>query len=118
MTHANYNINVSIDAQKVADLLTTALEGGSNYWIKILDMKGDTLHDTIKVANGESKWLLLEVDETDRWNGINVSSMTRGLSLLAEHAPERFARVAQDEADAEDADVFLQYALLGEVIYG
>jgi len=121
MKNSNYNIPVSITPQKIANLLDLALEQGSTYWIGTLDTQGDSEFDTLKVVNGESKWLILEAEEASRvssWHGLNTASITRGLTLLAEHAPVRFALVLEDDADAEDADVWLQYALLGEVIYG
>jgi hypothetical protein len=49
---------------------------------------------------------------------LNLQSIEKGLELLAEKFPNRFVAICDEAYDAEDADVFLQLAILNEVVFG
>lgn len=46
------------------------------------------------------------------------SVILSGLKRLAEKRPDRMQRVLEEQDDAEDADVFFQYCVFGDTIYG
>lgn len=50
--------------------------------------------------------------------GIARHDFTRGLSLMAEKSPKHFADLISENDDALTHDVFMQYVILGEVVYG
>lgn len=52
-----------------------------------------------------------------KWVG--PEEVQRGLTLMAERAPDDLADlVSESSADANTYDVFMQYVVLGEVVYG
>lgn len=130
-----------ISRQRQLDLLTTALEGGSNYWYLLSDLsmvpkKGYTPVTKETLADLDLKDCLVyriweavqngaEVPVSDYGaEGTEViGKLTKkGLSgagaLMMKQYPEHFKDVKNENEDATTADVFLQLAVLGEVIYG
>lgn len=119
----------------VRDLLCCALEGGSNYWYVIekvfcthrdmAELVGGKIKDPDvydAIVDGQGVLIgLVEEDETvhgeKQWV-LNREAITRGLQSLANNRPELFAKIAIEDYDANDADVFLQYALFGELVFG
>ena len=111
----------------IRDLLCCALEGGSNYWYVIekvyrshLDTKDPDVYDAIVDGQGVLIGLVEEDDEYDgtkQWV-LKREAISRGLQSLASNRPELFAKIVLEDYDADDADVFLQFALFGELVFG
>lgn len=61
-----------------------------------------------------------EADEDDNepLGYLTKESMIKGSYLMLQESPEHFANIISENDDAETADVFLQYAVLGEIVYG
>lgn len=49
---------------------------------------------------------------------LDRAAIARGLQLMAEKSPEHWGDFLDEREDATTGDVFLQYALLGELVYG
>lgn len=49
---------------------------------------------------------------------IKRADLSRGLALMAEKSPDHFADLLNENDDADTHDVFMQYVILGEVVYG
>ena len=49
---------------------------------------------------------------------LDMEAIERGLKLVAEKEPRRLAEIMSEDYDAETADVFIQYCVLGEIVYG
>lgn len=49
---------------------------------------------------------------------LDDAAITRGLALLAKKAPKAFGHILSEAADANDGDLLIQCALLGEIRYG
>jgi len=117
----NYEIefkhSFTFSNENIADLLTTALEGGSNYWIGTLFTHGDTLLDTIKVARGDSTWEV-QTDDDDEKVKLTAQAMRDGLQALAEKSYVSFKNIQDMDYDAIDADNWLQLTLFQEIVYG
>ena len=132
----NIKITHKISLDRVADLLCNALEGGSNYWYMIEKCKAPTFtwwgaHNDAKVKyshlypfqKGGSLTISDEVAHDNlkadkRVKRLTLSSLRRGLKLMAISHADHFADFMAEEDDGNTADVFLQLALFGEVIYG
>lgn len=107
----------------LVSLLVGAREGGSNYWCRFDECP---YKEVLKVGEEFGEWrlnlpasvseLVDEMDEILRV--IDRAALQRGLDLLATKAPRVLASILRDDTDAEDADVFLQLCLLGEIVYG
>jgi len=110
------------------DLLVTALEGGSNYWYSIRDLESigiimEALPPSVKLYKAVmQEGLELEVyDIEDEDEKLGVISKERILSALGEmkdKAPEDYQNIIDDVWDAESADVWFQFVVMGEVVYG
>lgn len=120
-----------IGKQETEDLIITALEGGSNYWYTFIDLEMVT---NDKNAEGVFNWIMenrnakipvfdCEASQEDIENrsaylgDLSYANIMRGKKLLI--ADRRHFKDLKDENwDANTADVFFQYVVLGELIYG
>lgn len=122
-------ISHPISLKDVESLLCSALEGGSNYWAKIVEEKAplnfkntnpsDVKFTHLSYPMNEGGSITIKDDEGKK-HKLTLAHLRRGLNRLANNKEYAsvFANIVNDNADAADADVFLQFALLGEVIYG
>lgn len=132
-----FKTSISIDSNRIADLIITALEGGSNYWYSIDKKKskapspdklwqfpeGDSLRDTLYF---HVQWPLSEGgsvhiydNETGDYRGdLNLESLQKGLDVMQDKYPKHMADFLSEHEDGDTADVFLQCCLFGEVIFG
>ncbi len=90
---------------------------GSSYWCK---WAGDLGYEsTVKDIIEKKLELKLQdfEDEKARYT-LTLAKIKKGLSVMAAKYPKHFASIIQDNTDADTADVLLQCALLGEIVYG
>ena len=132
-------IEIKIGEEQISNVLCCALEGGSNYWYMLGDfdrkhfIAGEPLVDNltrsfmldpdykVEVLDLES----LEFDDDDDDEGhmetlgyLTNASMAYAFQQLAEHDQGRFGLIIDMECDADDADVWFQTAVMGEVVFG
>lgn len=121
-----FTVTLAFDQQRVEDLLTNALEGGSNYWYRIDEYNygygrnhTDFKFPHIQVAV-EGGFVLFSVpeDEDGKQYKLDRSALRRGLAIMARKYPRHFADWVAENDDAETGDVFLQCCLFGETVYG
>lgn len=121
-----------IDRKDIADILCSALEGGSTYWAQIEEyvqpkhlwvwQKGES-YAHVQYPLSEGGALIIRDTETEHGEDgpvytLNLESIKRGLEAMAINAPAAFALFEDGGFDAETADIFLQFCLLGENVYG
>lgn len=122
----NITVPITVKDERVTDLITSAIEGGSNYWY-IIDIERSVLTPTEylveqPMAGGNLCIQLLNPEDgplngkTEWW--LNRSSAESGLVIMATKYPKHFANWLSEDDDAETGDVFLQCALFGEVVFG
>jgi hypothetical protein len=114
------------------DLLVTALEGGSNHWYWLLK-KVHEITEPYRAADDEPfaerifRALLdgkeLPIHEHDQNREEFLGTLTydrclKALEIMAIHWPYRYESIMTDAYDAEDADIWFQLAVMGEVVYG
>jgi hypothetical protein len=124
------DIHLSVSIKDIADLLCSALEGGSNYWYEIARFQKPHAwtfrFDDKKVyrhidypLNPGGALQITSMEEPDREAAIlNLDGIQAGLNLMAQKMPQQFANFMKEEGDETTGDVFLQFCLYGEVIYG
>jgi hypothetical protein len=122
------------------DLLVTAFEGGSNYWIgkvhiseeirKLHSLFANEFTDTITnwrwfhqvpfVLAGTSgyKGHELEMETPSGKFYLTITKLFDGLETMHEESPRHYNDFIEENWDAITADVFLQYALFDKVVYG
>ena len=118
-----------ISKQQVADLLSTASEGGINYWAEVSDYSAppalpyrfDKSHVYKFVdypLNGGSVTIdSAEADDGGPWV-LDGAAIERGLGVMANKYPRHWRSIVEDNQDAMTADVFVQCCLFGEIVYG
>lgn len=129
--------NHEVSDSRLADLLCSALEGGSNYWYRIeraIEGKGDVdpwQGDSIKTSGAyvsafsTDGALIIQDTTAEEYEGeephpyrLGRTAMMHGLRVMAEKHPRHFADFLTENDDATTGDVFLQCCLFGEVRYG
>ncbi len=121
------DIKYSIDLtpQEREDLFVTAIEGGINYWATVGSLK----------SSKDGLWTVIRLHEDDDIEDVNpdltidgaTSNMFRiddwvmqmGLDRLAKSKYQHhMVDVVNDNCDAETADVIVQMAVFGDILYG
>lgn len=133
-----YKVTQSVSAERIADVLCNALEGGSNYWYMIIDKieprKWVFPHERSAKAVNSTKYLheypfneggaLIindwSAEEPELKDPVRLDSerIAKGLQIMAESYAGHFADLVAENDDAETADVFLQCCIFGKCIYG
>jgi len=111
--------------QFLSDILSTAIEGGINYWAEF-----DSI-EKIDDANDILGWrydsaVIFDYDDPEDKFTINLDVVAKGLGILRKRNAERDSelllanRTNGDEGDfdAEDADKIIQFGLFNELVYG
>lgn len=117
----------NIPTEMICGLLCTAFEGGVNYWAQIQDIKPGTFpaelcekewkefrHTWAPLSEGGSIQIL-DMEEGDT-HTLNLESIQKGLALFL--ATRHGIDFLTGKDDATTGDVFIQYCLFGEEIYG
>lgn len=117
--------------ERRSDLLVASLEGGSNYWCflgkdthKIINKYQTKPQSPISVVihtainAGETLPIYDAEDESEKLGEINLKSILQGEFTMLEKYPEHFANILTESDDAETADVWLQLAVMNEIVYG
>jgi len=123
------DITTNIPDTLIAGLLCAAFEGGVGYWCTIT---GYTEPEVPRSVWGEDRIyrhvdypltggaVLCEVTDEDEPERLVLDreAVERGLRLMAEKAPRHWGDFLAENYDADTGDVFVQLALLGEIVYG
>jgi hypothetical protein len=130
---------VEFSEDRIASLIISAFEGGSNYWylidfdksVKPSDENlwtfpeddclndGETVYRHVQWPMSEGGRLFVTNKFEDEEEGfLDRESIQKGLQVMAEKYPKHFADLIAENDDAGTGDVFLQCALFGTVVYG
>jgi hypothetical protein len=128
-----YNALIEISPQRIADIMSTGLEGGyspwlqSAYWTQKPEGYVDTGITPVMTEGfycGEFR-IEFTFDDPDEEEGtftgkkvVGPYELRIGIQLMAEKASRHFSDWMQENDDAETGDVFLQFLILGEIVYG
>ena len=109
-------IKKEIPNEQIIDMLITAFEGGSNYWAIVDSYQPSRWAEQIK--SGRMKVKVYDREEQDDLLGtITEQSIRKAIPLMVEDYPESYTRWMTEQYDADDADIFLQLATMGEVVF-
>lgn len=123
-SYTAYVLNVEVSRQTLLDLMVTAIEGGSNYWAAFSDAERDDDLNYLKIRVIEHEAGRDGHPRVNRF--ITPLEMAHGLETLAraaindEHGAygKHLGQALSQSGDAITADVVLQFALFGELVYG
>lgn len=125
-------VTVKLTDETRSNLLCSAIEGGSNYWY-FLGRDAEKVIDSVKPSDGETPlvtrmWAAIEAGKEIPVRDIeNVNTILGKISLLSIHEgeqlmldkhPSHFADILDENDDATTGDVWFQYAVLKDLVYG
>lgn len=111
------NIGIDISEGIVWDQLTTAFEGGSNYWIQFIKPTLNEYEYIQDVPFDDKAELYIKASGDDKMYVLNRASLTEGLKVMYNLYPRQFSKVILNAGDADTGDIFLQCCLFGRVVY-
>lgn len=116
---------IKLSDQEMKCLLIQALEGGSNYWYMLGGpkpyeqglSKAERIYKSLK--NGES--YKIEDSEDGSYLGeLNYTGIKYALTCMIDEGSVQHicSNIIWENWDAGDADVWFQFAVMGELVYG
>jgi hypothetical protein len=125
-------ITIEVPDERIYNLLCSANDGAIEYWIDTMDVTTGTephppgLDVGVAALSGHAEiapltggcWTITSGEDTPRTDTLDRVACNRGLQVMATKYPRHFADVMTENDDAVTADVFMQCALFGEIIYG
>lgn len=129
-------IKVSVDYElkdrDIANLICCGLEAGSTASFGYSGFHGTTKakawrgegwekffgHINPALTKGAYVVLYERHHDKQKWHRLDLEAIERGLEIMARDYPRHFSDFRSENEDAITGDVFLQCALLGEVVYG
>jgi hypothetical protein len=132
-------VATTVSWDKITNAITGAMEGPYSPWIGEFKYDMDSSGTLAEAArNGEhTVWYNDPAFWTDggkanaRFDGpedeegsaasatvVSAAELIKGLQLMATGSPEHFADLVNESDDAITHDVFMQYVILGEVVFG
>ena len=119
---------VRLTQQDVDDIMVSALEGGICYWSDCVEVVDRYLSEYASGQISRGGKLKIHVDEpfdeaNTEWYELDMEKFAQGFRLWLENGGDRYGAVGNGEVDTceidgEMADLIIQYALFGEVVYG
>ena len=126
LNEKKFSVHVELDAnltqQDLDDLMCTALEGGICYWCNyaevVGEMRGGYAHE--QISRGGTL-ILHDAESSDKWE-LNLEKFLKGVELYVKTGDrvtvEDGELVDFGALDASDADMIVQYALFGKLVFG
>ena len=123
-------VTTTINLEIFQDLIVTALEGGSNAWYDIHDDLSDIKqkHNSDYISesiareiwnNPEFELDIYDLEDEEEFLGtLTKESCEKAFQILLDKYPSVFANIINEEYDANDADIFFQLAVMGEIVFG
>lgn len=131
----NVSVTVKVSKDVIKDLLTGAIEGGSNYWGLF---RCDPAYESSITPESSKEYGVFEgtyfypmysIDhpgyclqvrdvEDAKTYMVSYEDLENGLKVISEKYPRFLSDIIQENWDAETADAFMQCAVFRDIIYG
>ena len=117
---------VEISDELIEDILCSAFEGGITYWANNIscedneDMKkvGGWKHEYLTKTKKKDAVMYIHDAETGEKYPMTKKSIIDALQKLDTKYPEILDRILNEQYDADDADIALQMACFGKIVFG
>jgi hypothetical protein len=132
-TKRSLPLHITIDYNRVLDVLVSGLDGGIRYWGHVhrweipggadrswlADQEFCDNVDQLYLAPFLHGWIEIKVDEEEGpAKRIDLSRLGRALDIMAEKYPKHFTDILCENDDAITGDVLIQLAIFEEIVYG
>ena len=109
----------TITQQQVDDLLCTAFEGGITYWCGSAQVQGEWPEGARWISDTLSRGATIALHdmEGDEVYHLTLDKFLTGLAKACAFRKQSVDRFF-DGHDAIEADIVVQFAVLGEIVYG
>jgi len=127
MTDMNIiNRRLEISDELIENILVCAFDSGSTYWASniscedIEDMKkvGGWKHEYLTKTKKKDAVMYIHDAETGEKYPMTKKSIIDALQKLDTEYPEILDRILNEQYDADDADIALQMACFGKIVFG
>lgn len=111
-------VKTDVPFERLHNMLISAFEGGSNYWIKSIERKYCNVECTYNSSVPFVGGTLIVTSHDGKTGKLTINTLVGGIALMSEKHPRHFSDLMNENDDATTADVFVQLAAFGEVVYG
>lgn len=106
----------NVTREYIETIVTTAFEGGSNYWIDRIERIEPSKEEFIGYAIAYDEISVkIRTEDTDTWHILTIDDIIKGISMYVEKF-EKFPDIM--EIDGEVADCILQFSLFERIVFG
>lgn len=115
-TDLSITTTLSFPNQFLHDILTTAVEGGINYWAALHVVSRDDDLNVLSVVLSDAE------DDDEPQLIVNRDTIIKGIENIfndkqLSHIHARLLKGEDFDYDADDADMIVQYGLFGQLVY-
>jgi len=114
---------------QLQNLLCCAMEGGIGYWASIAeyiypDGRGPSdytyRHLELPLSVNGGAVVLVDACDEGGFDAVRLDrqALKRGMQIMAEKYPWHYANFANENADAETGDAWVQCSVFGEIVFG
>ena len=127
----NLQVKLKLEYETFENIIVTALEGVSNYWYMLGDIKGCPLPDEMpdkapseRIAYGlwHNKDARVDIldseDEEELLGTLTYDSVRERMQLATENHLSELESMISGDFDAWAADTLFQVLVMGEVVFG
>jgi hypothetical protein len=131
MSEVRITMKYDVTKEQLSSLLTSAFEGGSNYWCELNRKITPSKWEFVTEPKASKHYLedyplnpggaLLLTDKLEEESSpyrLDWEQLQKGLQIMADKYPESFLLIINENDDANTGDCFLQCCIFGEEIYG
>lgn len=124
MSKLYINLKIEVTDEDIDDIMTTALEGGITYWCNKAEVEGKYLGEYASEQIARGGTLKLYPADEDKTYTLTLEKLLKGIEQAIEE--EYFlsyewwgvSGIDTMNVDADVADVIIQLALFGTIVYG
>jgi len=111
-------VSLPVTSEMISNIFITAIEGGISYWCEEVNLRQNGNEVTYQKAESfTGQWIAtITMVEDDGTATITPEKLAKALALR----PTEAAQIITDDGcfDADSADVLIQCAAFGEIVYG
>lgn len=127
----NLQVKLNLDYETFENIICTAIEGGSNYWYMLGDIKGCPLPNEMpnkapseRIAYGlwhnkDAEVHIYDLEDEEELLGIlTYDSVRERMQLATEDYLSELEAMISGDFDSWTADTLFQVLVMGEVVFG